>query len=481
MGLITITFSGKSGGPLYEQLYRHLADEIRAGRLTAGERLPSKRALAAHLHISRNTVEAAYAMLAQEGYVSARPRSGFYVAPLEARFDAGASAAPKAPPSEAAPRWALDLKTNAVDVASFPYRTWARLNRAVLLDGAMLLEAGDPRGDLPLRQALALHLREFRGVSCDASQVVVGAGMEYLLMLLLRLLGGTPVYALEDPGYPKTAALLRGSGLGVRHIPLDAEGMRPDALRQSGAEIAYVTPSHQFPTGCIMPVGRRLTLLAWAGEREGRYVIEDDYNGEFHFSGRPIPAAQGLDRAGRVIYMSTFSRVLAPSIRIGYMVLPPALAARLAASLGSYSSTVSRFEQQTLLRFLSEGYLDRHLARVKAIYRRRRDALTARLRELGIPYAGESAGLHLLLRLSPARAAEARRRAALRRLRLYWLSDFYASPAAAAAPADASGAAEPGEASGEGVSIAPENVLVLGYGALPLPELNDVVTCLFAD
>ncbi len=210
-------------------------------------------------------------------------------------------------------------------------------------------------------------------------------------------------------------------------------------------------------------------------------MIEDDYNGEFPLLRPAHPAAQGLDRAGRVIYMSTFSRVLAPSIRIGYMVLPPALAARLAASLGSYSSTVSRFEQQTLLRFLSEGYLDRHLARVKAIYRRRRDALTARLRELGIPYAGESAGLHLLLRLSPARAAEARRRAALRRLRLYWLSDFYASPAAAAAPADASGAAEPGEASGEGVSIAPENVLVLGYGALPLPELNDVVTCLFAD
>ena len=479
MGLITVTFSGENGTPLYEQLYRHLAGEIRAGHLAAGERLPSKRALAAHLHISRNTVETAYAMLAQEGYISAKPRSGFYIAPLEARFDT--AAAPKALPAEPAPRWVLDLKTNAVDVASFPYRTWAKLNRAVLLDGAALLEAGDPRGDLPLRKAIALHLREFRGVLCDASQVVVGAGMEYLLMLLLRLLGGTPVFALEDPGYPKTAAILRGSGVTVRPIPLDAEGMRPDALQKSGADIAYVTPSHQFPTGCVMPVGRRLKLLAWAGEREGRYVIEDDYNGEFHFSGRPIPAAQGLDRAGRVIYMSTFSRVLAPSIRIGYMVLPPALAERLAASLGSYSSTVSRFEQQTLLLFLSEGYLDRHLARVKAIYRRRRDGLTARLRELEIPHTGESAGLHLLLRLPLARAAEARRRAAARRLRLYWLSDFFASYA----PSDArEGRAEEAAqevSSAEGAFTAPENVLVLGYGGLPLPELDRVVTYLFSN
>ncbi len=479
MGLITVAFSGESGAPLYEQLYRHLAAEIRAGRLAAGERLPSKRALSAHLHISRNTVEAAYVMLAQEGYVSARPRSGFYVSPLEARFDSPAAPAPA--PTEPPPRFTLDLKTNAVDVASFPYRTWAKLNRAVLLDGAALLEAGDPRGDLPLRRAIALHLREFRGVSCDASQVVVGAGMEYLLMLLLRLLGGAPAFALEDPGYPKTAAILRGSGVTVRHIPLDAEGMRPDALRKSGADIAYVTPSHQFPTGCIMPVGRRLKLLAWAGEQEGRYVIEDDYNGEFHFSGRPIPAVQGLDRAGRVIYMSTFSRVLAPSIRIGYMVLPPALAAKLADTLGSYSSTVSRFEQQTLLRFLAEGYLDRHLAQVKAIYRRRRDALTARLRELSVPYTGESAGLHLLLRLSPARAAEARQRAALRRLRLYWLSDFSILPPPAAAPGGGRERTAPEGPLGEEPSPAPENILVLGYGGLPFPALDEVITYLFSN
>lgn len=193
----------------------------------------------------------------------------------------------------------------------------------------------------------------------------MGAGTEYLLGILVQLLGASRRYAVEEPGYPKGKHILRSNGASVIGIPMDQSGLKIQALRQSGATIAHVTPSHQFPTGIIMPVRRRAELLEWAAEQPERYLIEDDYDSELRFQGKPLPAMYSLDNGGHVIYMNTFARTLAPSLRIGYVVLPPLLAKRFEQDFSFYSSTVPSFEQYTLVRFLQEGYFERHLNRMK--------------------------------------------------------------------------------------------------------------------
>ena len=462
--LFTITLDREGKSPLYAQLYAHIAAEIRGGRLLAGERLPSKRNVAAHLQISQNTVEGAYDLLVQEGYLYTLPRSGFYVSKIE-KLSPPPEAPPSPEPEKASPlqnlAYAYDFRTNAVDAESFPYKTWAKLNRAVLTGHENLLTAGEPQGDYPLREVLCKYLHEFRGVRCQPEQMVIGAGIEYLLTLLTQLLE-RPLFAVEDPGYDKAAKLLTGSGGRVVYLPLDREGMEVSALMSSGAQVAYITPSHQFPTGLLMSIARRSALLRWAGEQPERYLIEDDYNGEFTFSGKPIPAVQGMDSNGRVIYMSTFSRILAPSFRIAYMVMPETLLARFREMFSSHSSTVSRFEQHTLLAFIQGGYLGRHLNRVKHIYKKRRDFLLGKLQSYDIPggikVSGERAGLHLLVKLSPPAVKTVLDRAQRENIRLFRVSDFV-----------------------RGGSQVGENLLILGYAGMSEEKLEKALDFLFSD
>lgn len=398
METFALHLSHASGDPMYRQLYRYIVGEIAAGSLAAGERLPSKRRLAADLAVSVSTVETAYQMLAAEGYVKAKPKSGFSVCRIE-RLRIPDRPAPAAAPEPRAPRWRYDFGTGGVDTSLFPYKTWARLGREVVTEHPELLNHGPRQGDAALREAIAKYLHAYRGVICAPEQVVVGAGIEYLTAILARLFAGS-VFAVENPGYARTARILRNNGVETVFVPVDADGMRLDALADSGAALAYVTPSHQFPTGATMPVARRAALLGWADEGAGRYVIEDDYDSEFRYDSHPIPSLQGLDRQGRVIYLSTFSRSVAPSMRVAYMVLPVPVLARYREEYSVYSSTVSRFEQQTLARFLSEGHFSRHLNRLRSVYHARRDALRAGLEEaLGperVTIYGARAGLHLL-------------------------------------------------------------------------------------
>jgi len=459
MNSFTIELKKTSGSPLYEQLYLYISDEIKSGNLKRNEKLPSKKALASHLHISRNTVETAYFMLVQEGYIYPKPRSGYYVCDISDLVPPPRVPAPAAvePPEKL---YRFDFRTNAVDISSFPFRTWAKLNREALYQNPELLFSGDVRGDRCLRASLAKYLHEFRGVKCGPDQIVIGAGIEYLLTLVCGLIGPELSVAVENPGYVKAVSVIKNSGRCVRYIPLDREGMRPDALRQSSADIAYITPSHQFPTGIIMPIRRRAELLSWASEKPGRYIIEDDYNSEFNFVGKPVPAVQGIDGGGRVIYMSTFSRILAPSIRIAYMVLPEELTGRFFEKFGRYSSTVSRFEQHTLCRFIDGGHLSRHLNRVKNIYKRRRDALTSVL--LGLPcsgklrISGESAGLHLIVEAPDDLINKAADNALRENIRIYHLSDYFFEGAASEA-------------------------LVLGYASMPEENFEAAAGLLFND
>ena len=341
-----------------------------------------------------------------------------------------------------------DLSTRGVDPELFPFRTWARLQKELLYSSPQLLTHGDAQGDRELRQALADYLEEYRGVQCSPEQIVVGAGLEYLLGLLAPLLPGPA--AVENPGYPRAKQVLENNGVPCCCLPVDEDGLSVAALSASGAAVCYITPSHQFPTGVTMPAGRRAELLHWAARRPGeRYIIEDDYDSEFRFDTRPLPSLQGMAGAdGPVVYLSTCSRSLAPSIRIAYMVLPERLLPRWQTLYRLYSSPVGRFEQQTLARFINEGYFTRHLARERVAYKARRDALAAALRGAFGPaeltLSGLHTGLHLLAALKDAPPDAALRAAAeTAGVRLSLLSDY-----------DQTGAARD------------TGTLVLGYGSL---------------
>lgn len=451
--------------PLYQQLYENLARQIRSGQLRPGDKLPGKRSLAAQLAVAVNTVDTAYQMLVAEGYLESRPKSGFFV--LE-YTDELPHKGPETPPeplepeaAATAPPCRFDLSTGAVDTALFPFRTWGRIQKELLYASPELLSHGHRQGDENLRAALAEYLHAYRGVVCRPEQIVVGAGVEYLLGLVAQLLrGGTA--ATENPGYRRSRTILENNGVACRCVGIDEGGLSISALEQSGADLCYVTPSHHFPTAVTMPAGRRAQLLRWAAREPGRYILEDDYDAEFRFDMRPIPSLQGMAGPdGPVVYLCTFSKSLAPSIRIACMVLPPELLTRYRATFGSYASTVSRFEQQTLCRFLTEGYFTRHLARLRSAYKKRMETLAEALeRAFGrhrLQLRGRHTGLHLLLTLRDGPGeGEMIRAAAVQGVRLQGLEGYYM----------------------EGGEHCPENTVVLGYASLKDEEIDDLVGAL---
>ena len=464
---LALCLDPEGASPLYQQLYESLAGQIRAGTLRAGDRLPGKRSLAGQLAVAVNTVDTAYQMLVAEGYLEARPRSGFFVLeyadvlqdeaaeksgpPALGRTGTAAvpSGAPAAGPGSAGA--AFDLSTGSVDTALFPFRTWGRIQKELLYARPELLGHGHRQGDLELRENLAAYLRSYRGVACSPEQIVVGAGVEYLLGLLAQLLRGEGITAaVENPGYDRPRTILRNGGIPCRCVDIDGGGLSPAALEASGAALCYVTPSHHFPTGVTMPAGRRAQLLGWASRQPGRYILEDDYDAEFRFDMRPIPSLQGMAGAqGPVVYLCTFSKSLAPSIRIACMVLPPELLERYRSAFGSYANTVSRFEQQTLSRFLAEGYFTRHLARMRGTYKARMEALVraleGRFGRESLALAGRHTGLHLLLTLRGGPGEAAMVDSALAAgVRLRGLSGYYM----------------------ERRALCPANTVVLGYASL---------------
>ncbi len=403
----TYTLDRSGASPLYEQLYRALKADILSGALPGGSRLPSGRALAEHLGLSRVTVETAYAQLLAEGYLTSRPRAGYFVEQLTPQELPPRVSEPEAQPPE--PETAQSRSAQL-----FPFSVWARLMRGVLLDRRQELLRPAPDAGLPaLRQAVAAELYRQRGVHVSPEQVYIGAGAEYFYNLLIQFFGHGRVYALENPGHRKIARVYQANQVAVRPIGMDADGVIPELLEQSGAEVLHISPSHHYPTGTVTPITRRQALMRWLTAQPGRYLIEDDYDSEFRFSGLPIPTIQSMDRSGRVIYMNTFSRTISPSLRISYMILPRTLLPQWQAAMGFYSCTVPSFEQMTLTRFLAEGYFEKHLSRMKKHYRAVRAQLFS---VLHTPQAvrqcavhDTDAGLHLVLELKNAPEPEALR------------------------------------------------------------------------
>ena len=389
--MLTYELNKQPGIPLYEALYRCIRSDILSGILPPGTKLPSKRALSAHLEVSKITVEGAYTQLLSEGYIRSRERSGYYVEELQQVLRPTPAPANPTPPV---------FNNQDSGTPQFPFTVWSRLQREVMLDlGQALLAPMPNTGIAQLRQAIAAHLHAFRGLSVDPDNILIGAGTDFLYNLLIQLLGRQLCYALEEPGYGKIRRIYAAGGVQCVSAPMDEKGVIPQALQD--AQVLHISPAHHFPTGIITPMDRRQALLEWAGT--DKWIIEDDYDSEFRFHSRPMAAMAALDRQGRVIYMNTFSKSLAPSIRISYMVLPPALMARFQKELGFYSCTVPSFEQYTLARFLQEGHFDKHINRARRFYKARRDRV---LTILGSSPAAsrltileENAGLHFILKI----------------------------------------------------------------------------------
>ncbi len=343
----------------YLQLYHRLRGEIVAGAYQYGDRLPSKRQLAEDAGVSLVTVEHAYAILCDEGYVEPRERSGFFVTFRAGDCFPGPGPAP-VPQAEA--RAVAD---------EFPFSVLARTMRRVLSDyGEALLVKSPNNGCAALRQAIADYLARSRGIRVRPAQIVIGSGAEYLYGLIVQLLGRERVYAVENPSYEKIRRVYEANGVRCEQLRLGADGVRTDELERTAATVLHVTPFHSFPSGVTASAGKRAEYIRWARERRG-FLIEDDFDSEFSLSSKAEDTVFSLEPERSVIYVNTFSKTIAPSIRVGYMVLPPALTEAFERAVGFYSCTVPLFEQYVLAELLRSGDFERHLNRVRR--RRRRE------------------------------------------------------------------------------------------------------------
>lgn len=408
--MLTYDLTKRDKLSIYEYLYRCIKRDILDGVLYANDRLPSKRELAKQHQVSLKTVENTYEQLLTEGYIYSEEKRGYFVMPLGKDLGNRTLAHEKHVPfsiyqgSAMEEHYFVDFTSNQAAVRKFPFGTWAKVMRNVLTEKeTMLLETVPFQGIFELRQAIAKHLYGFRGMQVSPDQIIIGAGTEYLYGRLIQLLGREHVYAVEDPGYQKITKIYQSHGATWEYVGVDEEGIQVERLQESRASVVHVSPGHHFPTGSIMPIARRKQLLEWAEQERERYIIEDDYDSEFRFSRMPVPAIQSINHNHRVIYLNTFSKTLAPSIRISYMVLPYKLMERYVNTMSFYSCTVSAFEQYAMAEFMNRGYFERHIHRMKKYYKEKRDALLKVLEESPlrnyVTIDEKDAGNHFLMKL----------------------------------------------------------------------------------
>ncbi|MFP4478905.1 MAG: PLP-dependent aminotransferase family protein [Candidatus Izemoplasmatales bacterium] len=426
--MITFYFDFNKEIPLYEQLYRYLKTSIEKNELVANEKLPSKRKLATHLKISETTVETAYLQLLAEGYIKSIPRVGYFVCE-NLNFPKKKKNKQKIKAREVK-TYAFDFKTNQVDVSHFPYRQFAKIERDIILDRLPEnINKVDYFGLYSLREKIADILFAYRGIEASPEQIVVGSGSEHLISLLVLLLGRDKHIYTEEPSYLKNYLLYKEYGANVDVCSLDEFGISIDEINKSNADVVHVTPTHQYPTGIITPVSRRIELLHWANEAEERYIVEDDYDSEFRFSGNPIPALKVMDEFDKVIYMNSFSKSISPGFRVSFMVLPNKLVKRYQDSFSYFSCSVPIMTQLSLEKFIEEGVFEKHLNRMKILYKNKRDALIQALHNTfgdSIQIKGSDAGLHFLIEVKTNMSEEELiERAKSVGIRVYGLSEYF--------------------------------------------------------
>ena len=405
--MLTIPLQNESQLPLYEQIYTYIKQEIHNHNLTEGEKLPSSRNLALHLGVSRNTINLAYDQLVSEGYLEAKNKSGYYVCnitPLQKVQNKNRKmileTEQKSVQDLPISNFLYDFSPFTIDLSNFPFSTWRKLSKDCMVGmNQDLFLLGDNQGEQDLRQCIAKYVHDARGVHCQPEQIIIGAGMGYLLQLLTVILPQKAPLAMENPTYMRAYSIFSSAGFPIVPIPVTTHGIHTEYLKNTNASYAYVTPSHQYPLGSVLGATGRHALLSWAGKEEYRYIIEDDHDSEFRYKGKPIPSLQGLDTSESVIYLGTFSRSIAPAIRVAYMVLPPRLLAHYQTHCAFYSNTVSRIDQKILSDFIQGGHFERHLNKMRKIYHAKHDSMLEALSIFGnkIKVSNYNAGLHLLV------------------------------------------------------------------------------------
>lgn len=375
--MLTYVFDKNSGVPLYEQLYRFIKADILSGKISGGSKLPSKRELAANLGISKVTVESAYASLISEGYVYSLEKKGYYCEKnLTIQQETKQTEKRRSKPLNSEKQLIADLSANSVPTSQFPFSVWSKLTREVIASYSReLLEPIPYNGVKALRDAIAQYVSQVKGMSVDAERIIIGAGSEYLYSQIIRLLGNDKIYAIENPSYRKIAKVYDMNGVSYKYIPVRKNGIDIDALKKSGADAVHISPSHNFPTGNVTDAKVRHEIISWA-KKDGRFIIEDDFDSELRFNGLPLPPLQTLDTdSSKVIYINTFSKTISPAFRISYMILPLNLSEKYARTLSFNSCTVPSLEQFTLARFISSGHYERHINRMKKYYKLLRSEL----------------------------------------------------------------------------------------------------------
>lgn len=397
----------KAEGPLYLYIYNCVKKDIVSGVIRAGEKLPSKRTFARNHGISTITIQNAYDQLVSEGYVYTVVKKGYYVASIvdvtNPRLQTEISYDIQIPEKRSKIRF--DLSNNGIDPENFPFSVWAKTSRSVMANKKdELMQVSPSGGVLELRKAIADHLQSFRGMLVDPNQIIIGAGTEYLYGVIVQLLGRKKTYAIENPGYKKLVKIYAQKEVYCEYADLDEAGITVSELERCQADVAHICPNHHFPTGITMPASRRYEILAWANKEQGRYIIEDDYDSEFRIDGKPIPTLFSIDQCEKVIYMNTFSKSLSPTIRISYMVLPVHLVNHFYKTMDFYACTVSNFEQYTLAQFITQGFFEKHINRMRLFYTKQRmsvmDAIVKSEFGSVCTIIENDSGLHFLLKIN---------------------------------------------------------------------------------
>lgn len=415
--------------PMYLYLYKCIKQDILSGVLKPKEKLPSKRSFAENNGISTITIQNAYDQLISEGYIYALPKKGYFVADIEgmmvktAKHDIDLNI--KIPDKK---DYICDFSSNGIHSDSFPFSVWARMLRDVISNKKEeLLQVSPTAGVRELREAIAMHLQSFRGMVVDPNQIVIGAGTEYLYGMITDLIGRDKIYAIENPGYRKLEQIYKSRGIACRFVNIDEGGVTSEGLEESKAQVAHICPNHHYPTGITMTASRRYEILGWANQVEGRYIVEDDYDSEFRIAGKPIPTLFSIDGCEKVIYMNTFSKSLTPTIRISYMVLPIHLANLFYEKMSMYSCTVSNFEQYALAKFISEGYFEKHINRMRLYYKKKRKSVMDIIKESKCCEILENdAGLHFVIKIDTKYSdEELKKKLEEKGVKIQAISDYY--------------------------------------------------------
>lgn len=409
-----IVLHNDSKVPLYLQIYEQIKEDILSGQISEGSKLPSTRALATTLNISRNTVESAYLQLYSEGYVTSKAGSGFIVEKLDSsiilklkkedskNIETYKNTLSKVTSDES---YKYNFQYGILSACDFPLRLWKKISNKCLasLSSEDMTSYNDSKGELELQIEIMKYLNKSRGVYCNPEQIIISSGIEHCLSLICQLFRQHfNQIAFEDPGYTGSRDIFINNGYDAVPIELEADGINIEQLENSSAKAVYVTPSHQFPTGSVMPIQKRLKLLDWAIRKNG-VIIEDDYDSELRYNSRPIPSIQGIDSKEHVIYIGTFSKSLSPSLRLNYMVLPQSWLVRYDKIFSRYQTSVPLIEQKIVQQFMNLGHWDSHLRKMCLSNKRKHDILIHTIHELmgdNVIIHGKNAGLHILLELN---------------------------------------------------------------------------------